>query len=609
MYDETAGGSGLQQYFTDMLTDSDRNARYFHAIEAMIKEFARREGRRPVVLDAGCGTGLLTLFALVAGAERVIAVDTDRYHTDRLPKRLGAELARRVTVMHVQKGKNPFARKTPDPALAFDALVSELLGTFANSESASVYLRQYANHMRPHASRHVYVVPRKVTQTVRRCKLPSQVQDALRRRWPLEFAPTELLGYLYERTPPPYVGEPVLAREDGFDTLPFTVQQPRSSIPKGTYVAEWVAQLWGKGDMLQNTWAWASGHRADRHSRFARARAWGLMLFHTPTAAKINASPKRDSAMPHVRSEQGDFEVRADGREDERYDDLRYFVAEKTELWGDYYASLQKYLDWKLRRLDGARRKYDGKDLQQGFVSMRAIASGMPSRVPLRALYHCTLGAIVEALTEMGACKQWLQTLDVFGVLPKLFVRAPTSPYDAGVTLLPGSDLPKDGSDMTVGAGVLLACGKSRPRPPRAAARKSREAASKPVKKKSKREQTLDEFCKSLRAAGDMDEFEELLYQNAYYDVTLWKDALLRAGGDKSKVPLMRMSELQEELYKAFVGRKLMAAEVAAIGAESSDSDESDSDFEMVEDEEEEDEDDDGAYVEEDLRALLQDAS
>ena len=75
-YDPSVGkSSSLQSYFSDMLMDSDRNARYFEAIKACIDEFIRIERRAPVVLDAGCGTGWLSACALVAGAERVIAVD------------------------------------------------------------------------------------------------------------------------------------------------------------------------------------------------------------------------------------------------------------------------------------------------------------------------------------------------------------------------------------------------------------------------------------------------------------------------------------------------------------------------------------------------------
>ena len=73
----------------------------------------------------------------------------------------------------------------------------------------------------------------------------------------------------------------------------------------------------------------------------------------------------------------------------------------------------------------------------------------------------------------------------------------------------------------------------------------------------------------------------------------------LRAGGDKNKVNLMRLTELQRELFTVFVHKQMSAKEMAALGAESDDSDAtSDSEFELVEDEEDE-EDDDYAYFEE----------
>ena len=56
-YNPTAGGDGLQSYFTSMLVDSDRNRMCSLAIQKAIAAFITTEGRRPTVLDAGCGTG------------------------------------------------------------------------------------------------------------------------------------------------------------------------------------------------------------------------------------------------------------------------------------------------------------------------------------------------------------------------------------------------------------------------------------------------------------------------------------------------------------------------------------------------------------------------
>ena len=51
--------SGLPTYFLPMLDDASRNALYTTAIIKTITEFIEKEGRRPRVLDLGCGTGLL----------------------------------------------------------------------------------------------------------------------------------------------------------------------------------------------------------------------------------------------------------------------------------------------------------------------------------------------------------------------------------------------------------------------------------------------------------------------------------------------------------------------------------------------------------------------
>jgi hypothetical protein len=60
---------------TSMLRDSDRNNLFEVAIQTAIAAFVQRYHRRPVVLDIGCGTGLLSLFAARHGAEFVFAVE------------------------------------------------------------------------------------------------------------------------------------------------------------------------------------------------------------------------------------------------------------------------------------------------------------------------------------------------------------------------------------------------------------------------------------------------------------------------------------------------------------------------------------------------------
>jgi len=59
--------AGFASYFVPMMLDAGRNVAYRQAIEAAVADFKRNEGRAPVVLDLGTGTGLLTHFAVEAG--------------------------------------------------------------------------------------------------------------------------------------------------------------------------------------------------------------------------------------------------------------------------------------------------------------------------------------------------------------------------------------------------------------------------------------------------------------------------------------------------------------------------------------------------------------
>jgi Ribosomal protein L11 methyltransferase (PrmA) len=60
---------------SSMLTDTDRNAAYEKAITAAVHSFIATHGRAPLVLDIGCGTGLLSMMAVKAGAEHVHACE------------------------------------------------------------------------------------------------------------------------------------------------------------------------------------------------------------------------------------------------------------------------------------------------------------------------------------------------------------------------------------------------------------------------------------------------------------------------------------------------------------------------------------------------------
>ena len=61
---------GFATYFLAMLADEDRNVKYAEAIKQCIAQFRKQQGRAPLVLDLGCGTGLLTRLALMHGAAK-----------------------------------------------------------------------------------------------------------------------------------------------------------------------------------------------------------------------------------------------------------------------------------------------------------------------------------------------------------------------------------------------------------------------------------------------------------------------------------------------------------------------------------------------------------
>ena len=421
-YDPTRGGSDVQAYFADMVLDSDRNAMYAHAIIAAVRDFVRIEGRAPVVLDVGCGFGILTLFALVAGAEHVLSVDVNQEHVQRLPERLPNRFVGKYTAKHIDiKKPNPFAAAAPDPGLRFDMLISEILGTFANGEGESVYLPAYATHMTKHASGAVYCVPHRVTQTFRKVALPRFVNNLIDTEFALKYMPTNHVGLLYEYMAPPYLAGAIAVRIDRFDVLPFRVELPQQILlGEGSYAAEWVAELW-PGIKLRNTWGWAHNHTADAHSKHARARAWGLMLFSVPTdcTAVVNSKDVHDPRVMHST--------------------IPDLLLEDT---GSVYA-----LDPKRRSSDRLRNTYtfaysaipvdDGADR---YISMKAIGAGMPWPVTIADLYGVTLGALVRIYHEKGLYGQWLSTLAYMGVLPFLAFdgdyRVATD-YDVPVKLRP----------------------------------------------------------------------------------------------------------------------------------------------------------------------------
>ena len=460
-YDPTVAGNQMQGYFADMLLDSDRNARYCEAIARAVADFVAREGRPPVVLDAGCGTGLLTLFALTAGAERVISVDVNRGHVDKLLERLGPELAPQCTPMHVgPPNPNPFASPTADNVPKFDMLVSELLGSFANGECASYYLAQYAQHMNVHASGVVYCVPHTTTQSFRKVKLPRAVCEEIARPFKHKYMGSDFVGFAYELLPPQYTGDAQVVREDRYDVHPFQATLPVRDLEAGYYVAEWTAVLWPGAAPLRHTWEWAYTHNADEHSKHARSNQWGLMFFHVRTTAVANSNTTTvHTASPPLKTAEGVDYTSSSGLSvvEEGTDALRWltpFTSNAVEL----NEELQARLDRRLRKLEEQqdRGEWATVPVHPRYISMRAVCAGLPASVPVGSVYRMTVGALVDRVREQNG-ENWMNVLDQIPILPFVLSEQPTTEFDVPVLLLPPQDALANARKryrfLTVGAG------------------------------------------------------------------------------------------------------------------------------------------------------------
>lgn len=102
-----------------MIQDKVRTASYAQFIQSNPELF-----NNAVVLDVGCGTGILSLFAARAGARRVIAVDASQIaeKAEQIVKDNGLE-----NVVTVIRGRVEDI-KLPDGLESVDVIVSEWMG-------------------------------------------------------------------------------------------------------------------------------------------------------------------------------------------------------------------------------------------------------------------------------------------------------------------------------------------------------------------------------------------------------------------------------------------------------------------------------------------------
>eukprot|EP00606_Chrysophyceae_sp_TOSAG23-5_P000739 GSChrysophyteH2.ASY1.ANO1.413.1 assembled CDS len=124
-----------------MLHDVGRNAIYEGAIQVIVNNFAKVQGRMPRVLDVGCGTGLLSMMAVRAGADSVVGCEM--FHV---------AMQDRITVIPAKSTDIDF----PTPAAQADILISELLDSALLGESV-VYshadaIQRLLDRVLPHSS-------------------------------------------------------------------------------------------------------------------------------------------------------------------------------------------------------------------------------------------------------------------------------------------------------------------------------------------------------------------------------------------------------------------------------------------------------------------------
>ena len=305
VYNPAGGGSAedMQQYFGDMLLDTDRNLMYFKAIHEAVQDFIKNENRAPVVLDVGCGTGFLTACALHAKANCVVAVDVNEAYVRRLRNnvfRASSDAAQRIIPLWVdancmwytEVGDRWEQRELPD----FDMIVSEILGTCSNSENMYTFLGKYINKMKVHSSRKVYIVPQMVKQTIRKSSyelthFSVDLQNAMK----AGFVATNSIKFEYFKVKDDLdEGGGHLERFDDYTTNPPVVTMGRSRIStSGLHVVEWKATLWGIHE-LENTWKWAYEtfqREGQQHIAVARSESWGIMLFNVSEGGHINIPP------------------------------------------------------------------------------------------------------------------------------------------------------------------------------------------------------------------------------------------------------------------------------------------------------------------------------
>ncbi|VUZ47812.1 unnamed protein product [Hymenolepis diminuta] len=133
-----------QSAYADMLHDYDRNRRYHEAIRHVISSM-KSAGRDVHVLDIGTGTGLLSMMAVLAGADTVIACEAFEPVAQCAEKIIKANgMGDKINVIHKRSTELAVGEDMPRKA---NVLVAELFDTELIGEGALRVYQHAADHL------------------------------------------------------------------------------------------------------------------------------------------------------------------------------------------------------------------------------------------------------------------------------------------------------------------------------------------------------------------------------------------------------------------------------------------------------------------------------
>lgn len=298
--------------------DGDRVASFRRAIAACVQEFQRTHARAPIVLDFGCGSGVLASCALHAGASHVTAVDCN-------VELMG--LTRALLVAEGFREGDDFAvcDALPDrDAATFDVLIADVLGTLALSDADASVFESLDSHVRRFdVGRERFCVPQAVHQYACLTRFPDLFGegDAAARAAQLCFAPLfgtwtgrELQMFATNETHLPFhelrferMQDRMRVHTDRLGArgkpLRFTETMADFSLPGGRsdgsvlLVIEWECELWDGVQVANTLEGYGNLSAIDRACRHA---TWGFMAARIARCdgSEHDTGPRRIRCLP-----------------------------------------------------------------------------------------------------------------------------------------------------------------------------------------------------------------------------------------------------------------------------------------------------------------------